>query len=82
MDYGHNSVAMSNTRLPYASDGMGNRKPAVPLGGAYFPATLIQLKDDVNVDDDDDEQEEMTLAEKNAPETFAMEKVPLNASLL
>jgi hypothetical protein len=36
MDYGHNSVAMSNTRLPYASDGMGNRKPAVKIGGAYF----------------------------------------------
>ena len=81
MDYGHNQVAMANTRLPYASDGVGNRKPAVPLGGAYFSATLVQLQDDVNVDDDE-EEEEMTLAEKNAPETFAMEKVPLNASLV
>ena len=43
MDFGMNAEKMANTRLPYASDGMGARKPAHPLGGAYFPATLVQL---------------------------------------
>ena len=71
---------MANTRLPYASDGMGARPPAHALGGAYFPATLVQIHDDIDLDNDEDE--EMTLAEKNAPETFAMNRVPLNASLL
>jgi len=57
MDYGHNSVAMSNTRLPYASDGMGNRKPAVKIGGAYFQPNFLQLQDDVNMEDDDEDEE-------------------------
>ena len=77
LDFGMNAEKMANTRLPYASDGMGARPPAHPLGGAYFATTLLQLHDDV--DDDGEEDDELTQAEKNAPETFALNPVPLNA---
>lgn len=56
MDYGINSEKMANTRLPYESDGMGSRKPAHELGGAYFSATLLQVDDDVNADNEEDDE--------------------------
>ena len=67
MDYGVNSEKMSNSRLPYASDGMGDRKALYPFGKAYFEggatnaAAFVQLSDDVDINEDDEEDEE-TLA--------------------
>jgi hypothetical protein len=61
---------MANTRLPYASDGMGSRPPAIKIpedlprhidgkgaaaGGKGDPKVDTLLQIDDDVDDDDDE---------------------------